>query len=229
MVGALAFVGSGYGYQWGWWGLGTAFRILLLWGGIIALIGFLASMTGLIFSPSHPSGRQLVLAVVGILLGGSTVTALSYWANEAGKYPPIHDITTDTEHPPAFKAIVPLRRDAPNKTEYGGEKIATIQKEHYPEIKTLYMDIIYPDAFSRALQAAESTPWEIVDVSEQEGRIEATHTLPWYGFKDDIVIRVDSVGTDSSKIDVRSVSRIGRGDIGVNAQRIREYLERLRN
>lgn len=228
LVGALAFLGSGYGYQWGWWGLGTAFRILLLWGGIIALIGFLGSMTGLIFSPSHSSRTHLVLAIVGILLGGSTVTALSYWANEAGKYPPIHDITTDTESPPAFKAIVPLRRDAPNMTEYGGEKIAKIQKEHYPEIKTLYMGITYPDAFNRALQAAESTSWEIVDASEQEGRIEATHTLPWYGFKDDIVIRVDSVGTDSSKIDVRSVSRIGRGDIGVNAQRIRDYLARIK-
>jgi uncharacterized protein (DUF1499 family) len=74
-------------------------------------------------------------------------------------------------------------------------------------------------------------PWEeIVTVDRDAGLIEAYDKLPWFGFIDDVVIRVDTADTaDRSKIDVRSVSRIGRGDIGVNAHRIREYLEEVRN
>lgn len=230
VAGAFILLISGYGYQWGWWGLGVAFRYLLLGGGILGLLGLIVTLAGLLFGSRLPSGKILVLGLAGIALGGASLTTLSYWYQQAQKYPPIHDITTDTENPPEFVAIVPLRKDAPNKTEYGGEKIAKIQKEHYPDIETLYLDLPYDKAYETALEAVESTSWKIVDTSRKEGRIEATHELAWYGFKDDVVIRVDTAGTrDGSKIDLRSVSRLGRGDIGVNAQRIRSYLEEVKS
>lgn len=229
VVGAVAFLISGYGYQWGWWGLGFAFQYLMFGGGLLGLAGLVLSFLGFLPDGSLP-GRP-GWALIGIILGGATLTAFSYWFLEAQKYPPIHDITTDTQDPPAFKVIAPLRADAPNPTEYGGPEVSEQQKEHYPDIQTLQLDVPYTQAFDRALEAAESTSWELVDYSREEGRIEATHTLPWYGFKDDVVIRVDTAASDSntSTIDVRSVSRIGRGDIGVNAKRIRNYLEMLKD
>jgi len=83
-----------------------------------------------------------------------------------------------------------------------------------------------PVAFSRALEAAERMGWTLVANNPAEGRIEATDTTFWYGFKDDIVIRVTPAGA-GSRVDVRSVSRVGRSDIGTNARRVRRYLAKL--
>ncbi|MDX1672034.1 MAG: DUF1499 domain-containing protein [Balneolaceae bacterium] len=230
IVGAFLVLISGYGYQWGWWGLGVAFRYLLFGGSILGLAGLVVALFGMLSGTMLPSGKILALGTAGIILGAASLTTMTYWYQQAQKYPPIHDITTDTENPPEFDAIVPLRKDAPNKTEYAGEETASIQKEHYPDIAPLYLDLSYEETFDIALDAARSTSWRIVDSSREEGRIEATHELAWYGFKDDVVIRVDTAESrDGSRIDVRSVSRIGRGDVGVNAQRIRSYLDRVKN
>jgi uncharacterized protein (DUF1499 family) len=65
--------------------------------------------------------------------------------------------------------------------------------------------------------------WELVASDSAAGRIEATATTPWFGFKDDVVVRVRPDGS-GSRIDVRSVSRVGKSDVGANAKRIRTYL-----
>jgi len=106
-----------------------------------------------------------------------------------------------------------------------------LQQKAYPDIQTLYLDTDYSTAFDRALRAARQMSWEkIVTEDKQTGLIEAVDKLAWFGFRDDVVIRVDTADTSNrSKIDVRSVSRIGRGDIGVNAQRIRDYLHQVRS
>ena len=82
-------------------------------------------------------------------------------------------------------------------------------------------------AFDRALEAAKRQGWEIVAAVPGEGRIEATDTTRWFGFKDDVVVRVRPDGA-GSRVDVRSVSRVGRGDVGTNARRIRGFLDALR-
>jgi len=79
----------------------------------------------------------------------------------------------------------------------------------------------------RALAAARASGWAIVAADSAAGRIEATATTAWFGFKDDVVVRVAPEGT-GSRVDVRSVSRVGKSDVGANARRIREYLERVR-
>jgi uncharacterized protein (DUF1499 family) len=82
------------------------------------------------------------------------------------------------------------------------------------------------DAFFRALAAVEALGWELVDANRQEGRIEATDSTFWFGFKDDIVIRVQPQGS-GAKVDARSVSRVGKGDVGINAKRLRRFFEAL--
>lgn len=228
LIGALMFTLSGYGYQWGWWGLGLAFRTLIPGGAIAALIALVIVIVYAIRrrrSKKKTKGKWMVY--VSVILGLAVLGNFGYWYLETQKgYPPIHDITTDTENPPEFEAIVPLRADAPNQTEYGGEEVAKAQKEFYSGIETLRLDVPPSQAYEEALEAARETSWEIVAADKEDLRIEAYHKLPWFGFIDDVVVRVDTT-EQGSKIDVRSVSRIGRGDLGVNAHRIKEYLNSI--
>lgn len=230
-IAAIILLLAGYGYQWNWWGLGTAFTWLLPGSGVLALIGFSLAVIFGFARWKKPAKKGASLAFLSVVLSLAVMGTLGYWYNEAQQYPPIHDISTDIENPPEFRDIVPLRADAPNDTTYGDQEKADTQREHYPDIQTLYLDVGYSEAFDRALQAAEQRPWEeIVTADKESGLIEAVDKLPWFGFIDDVVIRVDTAETaDRSKIDVRSVSRLGQGDIGVNAHRIREYLNEVQN
>jgi uncharacterized protein (DUF1499 family) len=78
-------------------------------------------------------------------------------------------------------------------------------------------------AFDRAVAAAKAMGWDIVASDPAGGRIEATDTTFWFGFKDDVVVRVTPQPA-GSRVDVRSLSRVGGGDLGANAARIRAFL-----
>ena len=140
--------------------------------------------------------------------------------------PPIHDITTDTADPPVFVAVLPLRADAPNPAEYGGEDVAAAQQQAYPDLRPLILPLAPDVTFARALDAARGAGWAIVAADSTDRRIEATETTGWFGFKDDVVVRIRPAD-GGSRVDVRSVSRTGRSDVGTNARRIRAYLRSL--
>lgn len=228
VIGSLMLVLSGYGYQWGWWDLRLAFRILIPGAAIAAALGLIILIIhAVIRRKSSKDYKGNWLVYVSLLLCLAVLGNFGYWYMEIQKgYPPIHDITTDTENPPQFNAIVPLRADAPNKAEYGGEEVAKAQKAYYDGLETMKLEIPPANAYDKALQAAREMPWEIVAESKTDLRIEAYHKLPWFGFIDDVVIRVDTAN-GGSKIDVRSVSRVGTGDLGVNADRIKDYLAEI--
>lgn len=229
LVGALMFLFSGYGYQWGWWELGLAFRTLIPGGAIASVIGLVAVIIYAVRRrKADKKGKGKWMAYTAVILSLAVLGNFGYWYLQVQKgYPPIHDITTDTENPPQFEAIVPLRADAPNQTEYGGPEVAKVQKDFYSGLETMMLDVPPSEAYEKALEAARQTSWEIVEADEEDLRIEAYHKLPWFGFIDDVVVRVDTT-EQGSKIDVRSVSRVGRGDLGVNAHRIKEYLNMIR-
>jgi uncharacterized protein (DUF1499 family) len=164
----------------------------------------------------------LAAAVIGAVAFGVPFVLLQ----SAKASPPIHDITTDPENPPRFIAMIPLRQASPNSVEYLGEAIARQQRLAYPDIRPATIAEPPDAALRRALDAARDLGWQIVAAVPAEGRIEATDTTIWFGFKDDIVVRVTPTA-GGSRIDVRSVSRLGEGDLGKNAARIRAYLRRL--
>lgn len=231
VIAIILLILAGYGYQWNWWELGTAFTWIIPGS---ALLATFAVSFGVIYwfarkRDMAAGGEKTVW--VGIVLGLLVLGTVGYWFYQTTLYPPIHDISTDIENPPAFKNIVALRADAANDTTYGGQEKAAAQRKYYPDIQTLVLEAKYDVAYERALQAARQRPWEeIVTADKEAGLIEAYDKLPWFGFIDDIAIRVDSTGTPGqTRIDVRSVSRIGKGDIGVNAQRIRDYLVAVRS
>jgi len=90
----------------------------------------------------------------------------------------------------------------------------------------LILPIRPAQGFKRALAVARDMGWQIIDSNPSEGRIEATDTTFWFGFKDDIVVRVRPT-QNGSRIDVRSVSRVGRSDVGTNARRIQKFLKEM--
>ena len=105
--------------------------------------------------------------------------------------------------------------------------VAKLQQQGYPDIKSLIVKAPPAEAMQKAIDAARSSGWEIVSTDSPSGRLEATDTTMWFGFKDDIVVQVRPEASGGSRIDVRSVSRVGGSDVGANAKRIREFLSRL--
>ena len=102
----------------------------------------------------------------------------------------------------------------------------TAQRQAYPDIRPIALAAPPAEAFARALDAAKRMGWEIVVADAGTGHIEATATTPWFGFRDDVVVRVTPAAA-GSRIDVRSVSRVGKGDLGTNAARVRRYAAML--
>ncbi|HET8655262.1 MAG TPA: DUF1499 domain-containing protein [Longimicrobiaceae bacterium] len=218
----LAFAGPGT--RLGLWTFGTGLG-LLRWAALIGIAGIVLTLLALIVT--RPRGAGLGALVVALLLAGVAFFVPWRSLQRAKSVPPIHDITTDTQDPPEFSAVLALRADAPNSPVYGGESIAAMQRRAYPEIQPLHLDVATDTAFERALATAREMGWKIVSVDHTHGRIEATATTPWFGFKDDVVVRIrpDNGG---SRVDVRSESRVGGSDVGTNAARIRAYLKRLK-
>lgn len=149
--------------------------------------------------------------------------------NSLVNHPIIHNISTDTANPPAFIAAASRRGANSNPLQYSHET-AQKQLRAYPDIKTIATPLPPTQAFARARASAAELGWEIYAEDAVEGRIEAVDTTFWFGFKDDIVIRVQAAPTGGgSLVDLRSVSRIGGGDAGTNARRIRHFRDRFLN
>jgi uncharacterized protein (DUF1499 family) len=147
--------------------------------------------------------------------------------HQARGVPPIHDITTDAVDPPAFVALQGERQKSPNGAAYGGPEIAAQQQKAYEDIKPLVVKTPPAEELQRAIDAARSLGWQVIASDAASGRIEATDSTSWFGFKDDIVVRVRGQPDGGSRVDVRSVSRVGRSDLGANAARVRKYLAKL--
>lgn len=214
---------AGPGTRLGLWGFGTGFSVMK-WAAFVGIgAAFIAAAMLLV-----PSLRQSNGATLGIaLLLGLGVAFVPWNAMRGAKsVPPIHDISTDTSRPPEFVAILPLRADAPNPSAYGGAEIASQQLAAYPDLLPYTTAAAPPQAFEQALKSAEKMGWKIVATDSAAGRIEASDTTLWFGFTDDVVIRVEAEGS-GSRIDVRSVSRVGKSDVGTNAKRIKAYLATL--
>jgi uncharacterized protein (DUF1499 family) len=224
-VSLIAFLGTGPLHHLGIVGLAGAFGVLKwsVYGALTALVLAIAALIGAarrharMFVP----GTALVLAL-------AVIVPLGILARKASRVPAIHDVTTDTAQPPRFVAVVPLRAGALNPVEYGGAEIAAKQRSAFADIVPLDLDIPPARAFDRALSAARRMGWEVVASDPAGGRIEATDTTFWFGFKDDVVVRV-TARSNGSRVDVRSLSRVGGGDLGTNAARIRTYLAALRS
>lgn len=199
----------------------------LLLGLLAAIAGAAASLVGLVLVLRRPrAARRGAGLAAAALVAALAALAIPGRYLRDGATPPIHDITTDTGNPPQFVDVLPLRADAPNPAAYEGEAIASQQRTAYPEIRPLTVAAPPAVVFARALDVARDMGWTLVASDPAAGRIEATDTTFWFRFKDDVVVRLTPEGS-GTRVDVRSLSRVGGGDVGTNARRIRTYLAAL--
>ncbi|QUS36259.1 DUF1499 domain-containing protein [Falsirhodobacter algicola] len=170
----------------------------------------------------------------GMLAGGAAmVISLALLApmviatiKPAPRAAPIHDISTDTANPPMFEALDDTREGASNTLDYGGPDLAAAQAAAYPDIAPLEADLSAAAAFQQALDIAQQMGWEIVASDAERLRFEAVARTSVFYFADDVVVVVTAQDA-GSRVDMRSVSRVGRSDQGVNAARIRDFQQRF--
>lgn len=158
-------------------------------------------------------------AIVGLVLLAPLAAST---LNPTPRAAPIHDISTDTTNPPLFEVLDDTREGASNTLVYGGPELAEAQANAYPDIAPLETPLSVEAAYERALNVANEMGWEIIATDSARHRFEATARTSVFYFADDVVVRV-SPQDEGSRVDMRSVSRVGRSDQGVNAARIREF------
>jgi len=225
LAAVLALVIAGPGHRFGIVDVMPGIRLAMVAGAlaVLALLVGVIAVIGILRVPGQPA---LGSAVVAVVIGGAIAVQLYGWYAAARSVPPIHDISTDLEDPPAFSAVAPLRADAPNPAAWAGEENAARQREAYADLDTLVVDATPADVVRRGTEIARAFGWEVVASEPDTGRLEATDTTFWFGFRDDIVLRARPEGGGTA-VDVRSKSRVGVSDLGTNAKRIREFLAAL--
>ena len=209
-------------YKYGVVDLGTAFTGFKfgVFAGIAALILLVLQI---LFKRKTVTLGSTIMA---LLLSTIAIAIPLSMLNKGKSVPPIHDISTDLVNPPEFVAIAPLRADAPNPVEYAGVEVATQQRAAYPELQTLNYTQSKSELVEATKQAIDHLGWQLVNIDADQGIIEATDRTMWFGFKDDVIVRITDNGSERL-VDIRSKSRVGGSDLGKNAERIHDFIEEL--
>jgi uncharacterized protein (DUF1499 family)/multisubunit Na+/H+ antiporter MnhC subunit len=211
--------------------------LTLMAGFVVIVAGTAITIIGVLFGTAKRAPIPGTAAVVGIVIGLALTAYMTSWIYRAQHTPPINDITTDPADPPKFVAVIPLRQRAHAtvsahyiREERLGDKtidVPALQQKYYPYIKPLFMSLPPAQALAKARRVAQALGWRIDAYVPADGRLEATAHTFFFDFKDDVVVRVRPHGS-GSRIDVRSESRVGVGDVGTNAARIRAFLDRMK-
>ncbi|MCW8127543.1 DUF1499 domain-containing protein [Microbulbifer halophilus] len=191
----------------------------------MALLGMAVFIWGLVKRHAGARSAALWAAVLGLVPVAVPLLTVGQANLDA---PPISDISTDLDNPPPYRAALSLREKGDNSAEYAGEAVARQQRgtRMYNDIRPLLLAMPVERATGLAAEVARGLSWRIVALDPGAGHLEAVDRTPLLRLRDDVVVRVRSEG-DGARVDVRSSSRVGRGDLGANAGRIREFLREL--
>jgi hypothetical protein len=204
--------------------LATFFGALAL-AGLSILLG-LAAFAAIWQNGSRGMSRILLAFLIdAVILAYPAYLGLQY-----RKLPAIHDITTDPIDPPRFEALARLRSgDGANSAVYAGLYSAEQQRQAYPDIETVELEIPPQRAYDVTLALVTRRKWLVIDERpplppRRIGRIEAVARTPIMGFREDVSIRITADGEDS-RVDIRSSSRYFESDLGSNAARVSKLID----
>ena len=237
------FMVAALGTRFEWWHWSFGLGVLTIGIGPLLLmaaaaLGVLAVLLAFLVSPR---GLRLA-AIVALAIPVAALVTANQMRAAATSVPPIHDISTDLEDPPFFSVkTMELRgpesnpilepgdiiAETPVTASIAGKTRSEIQSAAYPDIEPIELSAGRTDALSASADVLVAMGLEIVAQDDVLGTIEATDTSFWFGFKDDVVVRVRASGTGGSLVDVRSVSRVGVSDLGANANRVRAFRTKL--
>lgn len=226
-IGALVLAGVGLaGAHFGVLAPLTGFQLCIggaLLGGLVAVV---LSLVAIVRTRGgrDPQGRQS--AWLGLAIGLGLVLAVLSGAATGGDAPPINDITTDLADPPAFAPASQVAAYAGRDMGYPPEFVEIVRAS-YPDLKPLETPTPVAETYARALATAESLGWTISARDETAHTFDAEEATALFRFVDDVTVRVREQGA-GARVDVRSKSRDGRGDLGANAKRIERFLAALR-
>lgn len=237
-VAPFVFLCAALGVKFGLWSWQFGLSSLSLGLGVKLLmaglgLGLLSIAASALISPRKGwwiGALAILIGIAGLGKGAATQKTVK-------NLPFIHDITTDTQNPPVFSDVILGERakvSGVNSLSYAGKKdardkqlVSALQSQAYPQVRSLVMGASPETVYGSALTAAKSMGWVIKAENPNGGTIEATDTTFWYGFEDDIAIRIRPSEGGGSIVDIRSVSRVGASDIGANAKRIGTFLDQL--
>ena len=208
---------------------------LTVFAAALAMASFAALLAGtalvVIWRTGMRGARQ---AAIALALSIALLAYPTYLMVVAFALPPIHEVSTDLKSPPAFLLSAKAREARAGGTPAQmSEKTRAAQRAAYPDLETAIVPLDSTGAYQLALSVAADLGWRVVDSEppnlggEGGALIEATDRSLFFGFVDDIAIRI-TPGATQTAIDVRSVSRVGRHDFGANAQRVSKILSAVR-
>jgi uncharacterized protein (DUF1499 family) len=195
------------------------------------LLSLLGSSVGLlaIFLTRKPQlragrNRAVMATVISALIALPVFVALFNGA----KYPAINDITTDFDNSPEFVYAQQLQNPPNRDLTYNKAKYAAKQLAGYGPIGPIKERLDPAAAFARVTEVAQAIPsWKITYSDPATHTLEAVATSKLWHFHDDVVIQIRPTPDGASLIEMRSKSRDGVGDFGVNARRIRRFYDRV--
>ncbi len=227
VVGLVCLLVGALGTKAGIWGFQGGFMLLAV-GTVLAAAAFFLGAIAYVYCVSKKLQAERGAILTGLVISIVILGLMYSQFMAASSVPPIHNISTDTDAPPQFDKIVALREaEGANPLEYDTAALAETQRQAYPQVQPLISNVPPGEMLDRAVKVLQDMGLEIVDTNPAAGRVEATDTTFWFGFKDDVVVRVRAEGS-GSVVDIRSVSRVGQSDLGKNAARISEILAGLK-
>jgi len=235
----LIFIIAALGVKFGLWGVGFGFgKLTLKLGPLMLVLAGVFGLISLILAAAIKPRKGFFAAGLALIIAFAGFGKVIELKKTVDSLPYIHDVTTDTQDVPVFTSSIMTQRAAVkgvNKADYSGKRdtrddklVSALQTQAYPDIRSLILSDGPSEAFGKAEAIASGLGWDIVSSDIEAGVIEATDTTFWYGFKDDIIIRLRPLEGRGTLIDVRSLSRLGESDLGKNAKRIRGFLKKLK-
>lgn len=225
---AIAGLFAGIGYRLDLWdyrnGIGALMYVFWLAAGT-CVAAALAALLGAFIARRG----AIVTGLIALLIAATTAYVPWSLRETARRVPPIHDISTDTVNPPQFMRVAALRRKTDHPVSYDGPEVAALQKKGYPDIVPIVLNAPREKVFDAARSVLAGMGLHVLDADPAQGRLEATETSLLFGFEDDVVVRIAAGPDGTTRVDIRSKSRVGRSDLGINAGRIRSFTATLRN
>jgi uncharacterized protein (DUF1499 family) len=241
------FMVAALGVKFGLWdwrtGLGT---LIVTWGPRLLIAALVLAAIALLGSLLRPPRRGVGAALVALLIPAAGLGYMQYARSQTAAIPPIHDVATNVEDPPIFSERVMQERQAgganpvhpltaplstieaykgPRFADRHARTVGDLGREAYPDVKPLTTTATADRLFTVLREEAQDRGWTIVTDDPAGGRLEAVAETFWFGFKDDVAVRVRSGPAPGQLlVDARSTSRVGLSDMGANAARLRDYL-----
>ena len=230
VIAAVLLLLGALGTRLGVWSFQIGFLAVMA-STVLAAIGLLVGIVAIFVSRKRGYVEDKPSIMISLAISVLILVMMGLQFKTAISVPQIHNISTDITDPPQFYAVIELRGEGSNPLEYDVEVIPTLQQAAYPWVQTLEVDSSNQITVAEVKAALEDMGLEIVAINTEAepgtGIVEATDTSFWFGFKDDIVVRIRPAEGGGSIVDARSVSRVGLSDLGANARRIGQLLERL--